>query len=120
VEWLMLLAASDQAVGEVFNLGNPEEVSIADLARRIISLTRTAAGIDFVPYDEAYEEGFEDMERRVPDISKITALTGYFPRFPLDEALRLTCDWFVDERVVEESAAFQYGPSSCTGRSKDA
>ena len=108
VEWLLLLAARQDAVGEVFNLGNPEEVSITDLARRVIALTGGASAIEYVQYSEAYEEGFEDMDRRVPDISKIAALTGYSPRFNLDEALRLTRDWFVAERIIEESAAFHY------------
>ena len=106
--WLLLLAANDRAVGEVFNLGNPEEVTINELARRIIQLTGAQVGIDHVPYSEAYEEGFEDMERRVPDITKVRALTGYSPRFNLDESLRLTRDWFVAEKILEESATFQY------------
>lgn len=95
VEWLLLLASNDKAVGGVFNVGNPEEVTIADLAQRVIALTGANVEIDFVPYNRAYEEGFEDMERRVPDITKITELTGYTPRFNLDAALRLTRDWFV-------------------------
>lgn len=94
VEWMVRLASIDAAVGEVYNLGNPEEISILDLARRILALTGSPAGIGFVPYGEAYEEGFEDMERRVPDISKVTALTGYSPRYRLDDALRLTLEWF--------------------------
>jgi len=114
VEWLLLLAANDGAVGGVFNLGNPEEVSITDLARRVIAATGSASELEYIPYGDAYEEGFEDMERRIPDITKITGLTGYSPRFPLDDALRLTCDWFVGERVVEESAAFRYAPSGKT------
>jgi len=114
VEWLLLLAANDGAVGGVFNLGNPEEVSITDLARRVIAITGSTSELEHIPYSEAYEEGFEDMERRVPDISKITSLTGYSPRFPLDEALRLTCDWFVTERVFAEFASFRYAPSGQT------
>ena len=115
IEWLLLLASSDQAVGEVFNLGNPEEVTIAELARKIIALTGANVEIDFIPYGEAYEAGFEDMERRIPDISKITALTGYSPRFTLDDALRLTLDWFVQARVLEEGAGFRHAEPAAAG-----
>ena len=94
VEWLVRLAADDRAAGQVFNLGNPEEVSIEELARRVISITGAKVRIDHIPYEQAYEQGFEDMERRVPDISRVQALTGYSPQVKLDEMLRLTCDWF--------------------------
>ena len=82
-------------MGGVYNLGNPEEVSITELAHRVIAVTGANVGVDYVPYESVYEEGFEDMERRVPDISKIVALTGYSPLVKLDETLRLTRDWFV-------------------------
>ena len=104
VEWLRLLADAERAVGEVVNLGNPEEVTIAELARRVIAVTGARVGITHVPYEKAYDRGFEDMPRRVPDISKVTALTGHTPRVSLDEALRRTRDWFVGERPVEQSA----------------
>jgi UDP-glucose 4-epimerase len=106
VEWLLRLAFSDQAVGEVFNLGNPEEVTIEELARRIIAITGSGSGIEYVPYAKAYESGFEDMERRVPDITKVTAVTGYEPAVMLDEALRRTRDWVVSEDRLEHMAAF--------------
>ena len=105
VEWLLLLAAEEQAIGRVFNLGNPEEISIEDLARRIIALTGAASGIDYVPYEQAYEEGFEDMERRVPDISRVTTLTGRAPQVPLDKALQLTYQWFAREEEAPAKAA---------------
>lgn len=98
VEWLHMLATDDRAIGGVYNLGNPKEISIIDLAQCIIELTRTSGGISHIPYDQAYEDGFEDMERRVPDITKITALTDYRPRVDLDEALRRTRDWLIEER----------------------
>ena len=101
VRWLLLLASNDRAVGEVFNLGNPEEVRIEELARRVIKLTGADVGIDYIPYSEAYEQGFEDMERRVPDITKVRALTGYAPAVTLDEALCLTRDWFLDKEKAE-------------------
>jgi UDP-glucose 4-epimerase len=108
VEWVLRLASLDGAVGQVFNLGNPEEVTILELGRRIIALTNSASEIVHVPYEQAYEQGFEDMERRVPDISKVTAATGYSPQYRLGEMLRLIRDWFVDERVLEQSVAFNH------------
>jgi UDP-glucose 4-epimerase len=108
VEWVLRLASSDKAVGEVFNLGNPEEVSILDLARQVIGLTGSSSEIAFVPYEQAYEQGFEDMERRVPDISKVVACTGYRPQVRLPETLRSIRDWFIDEKVLEQSVAFNH------------
>jgi UDP-glucose 4-epimerase len=96
VDGLMKLALEPRAVGEVFNIGNSEEVSMWDLATRVKSLTSSASQIVLVPYDEAYEAGFEDMPRRVPDLTKIRDLVGYAPRVELDEILR---------RVVEHSRA---------------
>jgi UDP-glucose 4-epimerase len=107
IEWLLLLAAKDQAVGEVFNLGNPKEVTITELAQRVIAVTGAQVGIEYIPYEKAYEKGFEDMQRRVPDITKVKTLTGYSPRVDLDEALRRTRDWFVHERILDQSAALE-------------
>jgi UDP-glucose 4-epimerase len=84
---LLGLAVNPGAVGEVFNVGSTEEVTILGLAERIRELTRASSPIVFVPYDEAYEEGFEDMHRRVPDLTKIERLIGYRPTFTLDETL---------------------------------
>ena len=98
VEWLLLLAEDDRAVGEVFNLGNPTEISITDLARLVIEITGSDAGIDYISYEKAYERGFEDMERRVPDITKVKELTGYAPAVDLRQALCLTRDWLLKQR----------------------
>src|SRR5262252_6179588 len=68
---LMKLMDDERSVGQVFNIGSNREISIADLARKVKELTNSESEIVFVPYDEAYEEGFEDMPRRVPDIAKI-------------------------------------------------
>jgi len=81
------LAAEPRAVGEVFNIGNDVEVTIRELAERVRALTGSSSPIVYVPYDEAYEAGFEDMPRRVPDISKIRALIGYEPRLDLDQII---------------------------------
>ncbi len=105
VEWLLLLAETSGAVGSVYNLGNPQEISIADLAERVIRLTESKSQIEYVPYHKAYEEGFEDMERRVPDISRVRELTGYAPRVALNDALQHTLDWCVEQRQVLAATA---------------
>jgi UDP-glucose 4-epimerase len=87
VEALLRLLAHDGAVGDVFNVGAPYEVTMNQLAERVIEATGSSSRIVHVPYDEAYEEGFEDMERRVPDIGKIGALTGWAPTRDLDGIL---------------------------------
>jgi UDP-glucose 4-epimerase len=93
VEALTKLMDHEQAVGEVFNIGSNEEITILELAQRVKELTRSDSEIVFVPYDEAYEEGFEDMPRRVPDISKVGALVGFRPRMPLDGILQSVIDY---------------------------
>jgi UDP-glucose 4-epimerase len=102
IEGLMLLPTNEKVVGGVFNLGNIEEVNIAELARKIITVTGSKSGIEYIPYEKAYEEGFEDMERRVPDLTKVNSFTGYSPRINLDQSLCLIRDWFVNERIAEE------------------
>jgi UDP-glucose 4-epimerase len=77
----------DDLYGEVFNIGSTEEVSILELAQRVIAITETNADITFIPYDEAYGEGFEDMNRRVPDTTKIERALGGHPTVALDEII---------------------------------
>ncbi|HYG79659.1 MAG TPA: GDP-mannose 4,6-dehydratase [Pyrinomonadaceae bacterium] len=85
---LVKLMDHPQSVGQVFNIGSNEEVTILGLAERVKELTGSESEIVFVPYDEAYEEGFEDMPRRVPDISKINSLVGFRPEMSLDGILQ--------------------------------
>jgi UDP-glucose 4-epimerase len=87
IEALIRLLDGEGTEGQVVNVGNPEEVTIEELARRIIAKTGSGSEIRFVPYAEAYEAGFEDMVRRVPDVSKIKTLTGWEPRHSLDQIL---------------------------------
>lgn len=88
VVWaLAQLIMEPAAVGEIYNIGNPEEVTILELAQRIKRMTGSASEITFTPYEQAYEPGFEDMERRVPDISKIHNLIGFAPTVALDGIL---------------------------------
>ena len=91
---LIGLVQNPRAVGEVFNVGNAEEISISALAERVKALTGSRSEIVRIPYDQAYEAGFEDMPRRVPDLSKIRALLGYQPRVKLDEILARVVDYF--------------------------
>lgn len=81
------LADCPKAVGEVFNIGSTTEITILELARRVKALTGSRSEIVFVPYEKAYEKGFDDMRRRVPDISKISHVIGWTPRLSLDESL---------------------------------
>jgi len=92
VSGLIALAREPRAVGQVFNIGNPEEISILDLAKRVRASAGSSSEIALIPYDQAYEAGFEDMPRRVPDISKIQKLVGYKPTLALDEILRLVIE----------------------------
>jgi UDP-glucose 4-epimerase len=97
---LVALADEPRAVGEVVNVGNDrEEVTILDLARRIKARTGSRSEIVLVPYERAYEEGFEDMPRRVPDIGKARALVGYEPRVHLDQILDRVIDYFTSEKA---------------------
>lgn len=88
VRALKLLLASPGSVGEVFNIGSQELVSIKQLAERVIAVTGSASEIKFLSYDEAYEQGFEDMRRRYPNTEKLNKLTGWTPEFCLDDIIR--------------------------------
>jgi UDP-glucose 4-epimerase len=87
VRGIVGLIEEARAVGGIFNIGGEEEISINDLASRILSITNSTSQIRHIPYDEAYQEGFEDMERRVPDITKIKNLIGYKNTHSLDDIL---------------------------------
>ncbi|HEY8224215.1 MAG TPA: GDP-mannose 4,6-dehydratase [Pyrinomonadaceae bacterium] len=90
---LIGLMENEAAVGQVFNIGSNEEITILELAQRVKELTSSSSDIVFVPYDEAYEEGFEDMPRRVPDISKVSELVGFRPKMRLDGILKSVIDY---------------------------
>jgi UDP-glucose 4-epimerase len=97
---LMKLADHEGAVGQVFNVGNDrEEVTIKDLAGRVKERTRSLSEITIVPYDKAYESGFEDMPRRVPDLTKIRSLVAYEPRVHLDEILDRVIEYFTSDKA---------------------
>ena len=94
VRAMLGLIDEPRAVGQVFNIGNGQEITIGDLAARIKTLTRSGSAIVHVPYEQAYEAGFEDMPRRVPDISKVRSLVGYEPTVELDEILQRVVEYF--------------------------
>ena len=90
---LVKLLDRNESIGEVFNIGSDEEVSILELAKRIKELTKSQSEIVFVPYDEAYEEGFEDMPRRVPDTTKVRNMVGFKPQVKLDGILQTVIEY---------------------------
>jgi UDP-glucose 4-epimerase len=87
VRGVIALIDEPRAVGEIFNIGGSGEISVNELAARVKTLTGSTSPIRHIPYDQAYQEGFEDMERRVPDISKVEKLIGYKNTYDLDKIL---------------------------------
>lgn len=100
VRALVRLAETPEAIGQVFNIGAQREISILDLARKILALTGSSSPLEFVPYEEAYSTGFEDMRRRVPDVSKLRHTIGYVPDTSLEENL---------QRIIQHMLAAEPG-----------
>jgi len=94
VNVLVGLMESDEAPGQVFNIGNSIEITIEELAQRVKELSGSKSELNYIPYEEAYESGFEDMYRRCPDNSKIKKLLGYKPSKSLDEIILATIDYY--------------------------
>ena len=94
VRGLELLMDNDNSVGEIFNIGGDEQISILNLAEKIIDMTSSKSKIKFIPYKEAYADGFEDMKIRKPDISKINSFTGYKPLMNLDGIIKSIIDYY--------------------------
>jgi UDP-glucose 4-epimerase len=88
VRALLLVMDSDKAVGEVFNVGNNQQISIMELAKKVIEITGSTSSIEKIAYENAYPEGFEDMQLRVPDISKIKRVLGWAPEINLDQIIK--------------------------------
>ncbi len=88
VRALLLVMDSDKAVGEVFNVGNNQQISIMELAKKVIEITGSRSSIEKIAYEKAYPEGFEDMQRRVPDISKIKQVLGWSPEINLEQIIK--------------------------------
>jgi nucleoside-diphosphate-sugar epimerase len=100
VEALIRLIDIQRAVGEVVNVGNTEEISIEALAHRVKQRTSSNSTIEFIPYDKAYEPGFEDMMRRVPSVDKLQALTGFRPQTSLNEIIDRVAAYFQQRAVA--------------------
>lgn len=98
---LMGLMENDDAAGEVFNVGGTEEITIADLARKIIAATGATSTVELIPYEEAFEKDFEDMQRRVPGIDKIKRLIAFEPATGLDEIIRQVIDYMKGKKATE-------------------
>jgi UDP-glucose 4-epimerase len=94
VKAMLALIDEPRAIGQVFNIGNGHEIAIGDLAAKVKKMTGSSSEIVTIPYEKAYEAGFEDMPRRVPDITRIQALVGYQPSVELDETLTRVIEHF--------------------------
>jgi len=106
VEGLIRLMDTDRSIGEVINVGNTEEITIEALAKLVKERTSSTSPIEFVPYDQAYEPGFEDMMRRVPCVDKLQALTGFRPQTSLNEIIdRVTAYFRQKEEALVPRAA---------------
>ena len=109
IEGLIRLMDTDRAVGEVVNVGSTEEITIEGLAQLVKQRTRSTSPIEYVPYDQAYEVGFEDMMRRVPNVDKLHSLTGFRPQTPLAEIIDRVTAFFQQK---EEAAAHRAATTS--------
>jgi len=94
VDAIIKLSATEKAIGEVINLGNDKEIPIEELAKKIKKAARSKSEIRYIPYSEAYEEGFEDMRRRVPDLAKIKKLIGYKSKYSLDNIIKDVIEYY--------------------------
>jgi UDP-glucose 4-epimerase len=97
VEGLIRLMDLERSVGEVVNVGNTEEITIEALAQQVKDRTGSSSPIEYIPYDQAYEPGFEDMMRRVPSVEKLQTLTGFRPRIPLTEIIDRVSAFFLQK-----------------------
>ena len=105
VQALLKLIDSERAIGEVINVGNTEEITIEDLAHRVKQRTGSSARIEFIPYDKAYEPGFEDMMRRVPSVEKLHAITGFRPQTPLNEIIDRVAAYMKEKQAISAKVA---------------
>ena len=94
VKGIIEIAQHPDAIGELFNIGSTEEITIEDLAKLVKKLTKSDSKIIFIPYDDAYEEGFEDMRKRVPNISKIQKLTSYKPTINMEGIIKSVIEYY--------------------------
>jgi UDP-glucose 4-epimerase len=100
VEAIVRLVSTDRAVGEVVNIGSDQEITIKGLAQLVKERTRSCSPITYIPYDQAYEPGFEDMQRRVPCLEKLGMLTGFRPKKTLPEIVDRVAAHFEKKREL--------------------
>ncbi|MDQ3633544.1 MAG: GDP-mannose 4,6-dehydratase [Acidobacteriota bacterium] len=105
VEALVKLLETPECFGKVINIGNPEEITIKNLAKKAVEMTGSSSEIEFISYDEVYGEGFEDMQRRVPSIEKANKLIGFQPTRTLDDIINDVADQFREEIKTESQKA---------------
>lgn len=115
VEGLLRLAATDKAVGEVVNVGDDHEVTIEDLAFLVKERTDSSSSIEYIPYDQAYEPGFEDMFRRVPSVEKLESLTSFRPRTPLSEIVDRVVSYVGSKRAGTTTRMFDTASAASGG-----
>jgi len=94
IKTLIKLMNNKDAVGQVFNIGSQEEISIEDLAKKIIEITKSKSKLIYISYEKAYEEGFEDMQRRVPDTTKVKNLVGFKPTIDLEGTIKSVVEYY--------------------------
>jgi UDP-glucose 4-epimerase len=111
VSALIGLADEPTSAGEVFNIGNGAEISILDLARKVRSMVGSASPIQLIPYNQVFDSSFEDMPRRVPDISKIRQAIGYRPTVHLDEIIERVIDFWTETEVSSHTVASTAAPN---------
>lgn len=124
VQAILRLVGTDKAVGEVVNIGSTQEITIEALARMVQQRTQSNSAIEYVPYDQAYEPGFEDMQRRVPCVDKLESLTGFRPSIPLPEIVDHVIRYQREKRALEtrspeETRALGSSGSVAAGTSAD-
>ncbi len=107
VRGVLMLADSPRAAGQVFNVGSDEEITVIDLARKILELTGSSSPVTLIPYADAFPTGFEDMRRRVPNLSRIGEAVGYTPEITLENLLRMTIEHIRGELAGTPSGALE-------------
>lgn len=95
---VIMVMESDQAIGQVFNVGNNKQTSILELAKKVIEVTGSESLIEKIPYSRAYPSGYEDMQRRVPDIKKIESILGWRPQIGLNKIIQDVSDFYIDKQ----------------------
>jgi len=116
VQAIMRLVATEKAIGEVVNIGNTHEITIEGLAHLVKHRTNSSSPITYVPYDQAYEPGFEDMPRRVPALGKLERLTGFLPAIPLNDIVDGVIHYFQDKKSAGKRDSVTTNVSDPVGR----